>query len=56
MSVKGIFYGSSSGNTQSAAEAIAKGLAIDKADMFDVAKATQELLQSYDMLILGSST
>ena len=56
MSKKGVFYGSSSGNTQTAAESIATSLDIDNADVFDIAKATQELLQSYDVLILGSST
>ena len=56
MSKKGVFYGSSTGNTQSAAEAIAKGLGIDKADVIDITKASQDSILSYDALILGSST
>ncbi len=56
MSKKGLFYGSSSGNTQGAAETIAQGLGISKSDMFDVAKAKPEQLLGYDVLILGSST
>ncbi len=56
MSKKGLFYGSSTGNTQSAAEAIAQGLGIDKNDIFDISKATLEQMLNYDVLILGSST
>ena len=56
MSKKGLFYGSSSGNTQSAAGTIAQGLGIEKNDVFDIAKATPELMLGYDVLILGSST
>ena len=56
MSNKGIFYGSSSGNTQNAAELIAKGLNIDKTNVSDIAKAKQEALQGYDVLLFGSST
>ncbi len=52
----GLFYGSSSGNTQRAAGVIAQGLGIDKGDIFDVAKVTPELVSGYDVLILGSST
>lgn len=52
----GLFYGSSSGNTKSVADAIAKELGIDKSDIFDIANATPELLLKYDALILGSST
>ncbi len=52
----GLFYGSSLGNTQGAAEAIAQGLGISKSDIFDVAKAKPEQLLDYEVLILGSST
>lgn len=52
----GLFYGSSLGNTQRAAGVIAQALGMDKGDIFDVAKATPELLAAYDVLILGSST
>lgn len=52
----GLFYGSSSGNTQSAAGTIAQGLDISKNDLYDVAKVKPEQLLAYDVLILGSST
>ena len=35
----GIYYGTSTGNTQDVAEAIAKKLGVEKADLHDVAKA-----------------
>ena len=56
MSKKGIFYGSSSGNTQSAAGLIATGLGIADSDVVDVATATSEQLLKYDVLLFGSST
>ncbi len=52
----GLFYGSSSGNTQRVAGVIARELGIDKGDVFDIAKATPELLAGYHLLVLGSST
>lgn len=50
----GLFYGSTNGNTQEAAEKIAENLG---ADTYDVGKlkGTEEL-QKYDCLILGTST
>ena len=56
MNNTGLFYGSSSGNTQAVAETIAKKLSVDKSNVFDIAKATPENLQGYDILIFGSST
>lgn len=56
MNRKGLFYGSSSGNTQGAAQAIAQGLDISPSDVFDIANATPESMLNYDVLILGSST
>lgn len=56
MNEKGLFYGSSSGNTQSVAGMIARGLGIEGTDVIDVSKATPEMLRKYDILILGSST
>ncbi len=56
MKTIGIFYGSSSGNTQSAAEEIAKKLEIGAANVFDVGKISVDQLTGYDVLILGSST
>ncbi len=56
MSKKAIFYGSSSGNTQTVAGLIAKGLGIDKNNIIDIADIKPEQLLGYDVLILGSST
>jgi flavodoxin I len=48
-----VFYGSSTGNTESAAKQIAKLL---NADVFDVADNPVEELKHYDNLIFGAST
>lgn len=50
----GIFYGSDSGNTQTICEKIANKLG--DAELIDVAKASKEQLQSFDNLVLASST
>jgi flavodoxin I len=50
----GIFFGSTGGNTENAAEAIAKHLGECK--LCDVAKAGAADLARYDRLILGTST
>lgn len=53
----GIFYGSSTGNTESVATQLAKKLGVDKNNLFDVAKSGgQAKIENYDILILGSST
>jgi flavodoxin I len=52
----GIFYGSSSGNTESVAKNIAEKLNISNDDIYDVAKAKINNLADYDMLLFGSST
>ncbi len=52
----GIFYGSSSGNTQAVAELIAGKLNVDKSHVIDVAKANAAQLSDYELLLLGSST
>jgi len=49
-----IFYGSSTGNTQSAAEAIAKTL--DIKEVFDISKDGIARIDEYDNVILGTST
>ena len=51
----GIFYGSSSGNTETVAKQIQKGLGAD-AQIFEVSKAKKEDLEKFDNLILGTST
>jgi flavodoxin I len=53
MNKTAIFYGSSTGNTESVAKQIAKLL---NADVFDVADNPVEELKNYDNLIFGAST
>lgn len=55
MSKIGIYYGSTSGNTQEAAEEIAKKLGVDKSDLHDVSRANTDF-SAYDVIIFGSST
>lgn len=52
----GIFYGSSTGNTESLAKEIASKLGVAAADIHDVAKASASSVAAYDCLLLGSST
>ena len=52
----GIFYGSSTGTTQSIAETIAAQLGVAKTNVIDVAKMTAEQIKDFDALILGTST
>lgn len=52
----GVFYGSTTGNTESVANLIAGKLGVAAADVHDIGKVTKELAESYDALILGSST
>ena len=53
----GIFYGSSTGNTESVATQIAKKLNVDKSNLFDVSRTgVQAKVVDYDVLVLGSST
>ncbi len=56
MKTIGVFYGSSSGNTQSAAESIAKKMGVDKSNLFDVSNVKVDHFSKYDVLLLGSST
>jgi flavodoxin I len=56
MSKIGIFYGTSGGNTQEIANRIASKLGITKGDIHDVASAKENELNTYDVLLLGSST
>lgn len=55
MSKIGIYYGSTTGNTQDVAEEIAKKLGVDKADLHDVARAKADY-SAYDVVLFGSST
>lgn len=51
----GIYYGTTSGNTQDVAESIAKQLGVDKSNIHDVSSADSDF-SKYDVLIFGSST
>lgn len=52
----GIFYGSTTGNTQSAAEQIHEKLGSDVSDLINVDSASGDQLDAYKNLILGTST
>lgn len=55
----GIFYGSSTGNTEYAAQKIKEMLSqqiSENVDLFDIAEVKVSSLSQYDFLILGSST
>ncbi|MDR2361662.1 MAG: flavodoxin [Prevotellaceae bacterium] len=57
MSKTGIFYGSSSGNTESVAKRIAAKLGVASGDIYDIGVASSTgKLRDYDILLLGSST
>ncbi|MDR0824041.1 MAG: flavodoxin FldA [Prevotella sp.] len=55
MSKIGIYYGSTTGNTQEVAEEIAKQLNVGKADLHDVSNANADY-SAYDAILFGSST
>lgn len=52
----GLFYGSSTGNTEHVAQMIQREIGSDLVDLFDVARATLADIKGYDVLILGTST
>ena len=52
----GIFYGSSTGNTEAAAKQIQKELGADIVKTFDVANAKANDIEQFSNLIFGSST
>lgn len=52
----GIFYGSTTGNTESLAKEIASKLGVAASDIFDVGKVSADKVGSYDRIVLGSST
>lgn len=51
----GIYYGSTTGNTQEVAEEIAKKLGVGKSDLYDVSNANNDF-SAYDVVLFGSST
>lgn len=52
----GIYYGSSTGNTEAAANDIAAALGVDAADVHNVSDTDASTVAGYDTLVLGSST
>lgn len=52
----GIFYGSTTGTTESVARVIAKKLGVDDTALHDVANIQKEWILSSDILLLGTST
>jgi len=52
----GIFYGSSTGNTEASAKQMQKSLGIDNAEVFDVADTNAKKVEQFSNLIFGSST
>lgn len=52
----GIFYGSTTGNTESLAREIASKLNVDPKDIHDVGTAQADQACAYDLLLLGTST
>ncbi len=52
----GIFYGSSTGNTESLANEIAARLGVSPSDVYNVGSASADAVAAYDTLLLGSST
>ena len=52
----GVFYGSTTGTTEELARRIAEKVDVPSADVFDVSKLTEALVNEYDVLVLGSST
>lgn len=56
MQSTGIFYGSSTGNTETGAKQIQKKLGADITKIFDVANAKASDLEQFSNIILGSST
>lgn len=52
----GIFFGSTTGNTEQLAADIAAQLGVDAADIHNVGEASADAALAYDVLLLGSST
>ncbi len=52
----GVFYGSTTGTTESVAILIAEKLGIVSADVHDVSKMNADMVGTYEALILGTST
>ena len=55
MKKTGIFYGSTTGTAETLAGVIASKLNVDASDVHDVASASADLVDGYDLLVLGTS-
>ena len=56
MKKTGVFYGSTTGTTESVATLIAEKLGITSADVHNVSKMSADMAGAYEVLILGTST
>ncbi len=56
MKQTGIFYGSTTGVTEEVAGRIAKALGVEDAHVHNISDLTAEMLDGYEVLVLGSST
>jgi flavodoxin I len=56
MEKTGVFYGSSTGNTEAIAESIREKLGPSDVDIFDVAVCSKKELEQYQFLIMGVPT
>ncbi len=56
MKKTGVFYGSTTGTTESVAKSIAEKLGIASEDIHDVSKMNADMARDYEALILGTST
>lgn len=52
----GIFYGSTTGTTETLASTIADALGVDSADVHNVSDLNDDEIAKYDVLLLGTST
>ena len=52
----GIFYGSTTGNTQGVAEKIQAAFGKENADLYSISDVSNDILNNYQYLLLGSST
>jgi flavodoxin I len=52
----GIFYGSTTGNTEEVAKSIGEAFGEDRVDIYDISTVQLKELEKYQYLIIGSST
>ncbi len=52
----GIFFGSTTGNTEEVANTIAEKLSIDPSHIHNVGNTSADIVANYDTILLGSST